>query len=189
MLDYLQILRLHFGKHLSGRQIADSQGCGKSTVNNFLKKFKESKDFSFPLASTVTNEVIYEALYNQRGGMSTNGHTHYREIDCPAIYQALPKKGETLKHLWRKYNAVGPVFTTSGQKQYPYSYRQYCKIFSDWCEERNVTSRIQRYPAQNCELDYAGMALYLKNRLTGEEITKVTIFVATMSPEFLVFCT
>lgn len=180
MLDYLQILRLHFVKHLSGRQIAESQGCVKSTVNNFLKKFKENKDFSFPLASTVTNEVIYETLYNQRGG-SSSGHMHYREVNCLAIHQALPKKGETLKHLWRKYDAIGPVIATSGQKQYPYSYRQYCKIFSDWCEERNVTSRIPRYPAQNCELDYAGMALYLKNRLTGEEITKVTIFVATMS--------
>lgn len=181
VLDYLQILRLHFGKHLSGRQIAESEGYGKTTVNRFLKKFKECEKLSFPLAPTVTNEVIYNTLYNSRGGTHNSGNTHYREVDCNTIYKALPKKGETLKHLWRKYNAVGIVITESGQKQYPYGYRQYCKHFNDWCEERNVTSRIERFPGQNCELDYAGMVLYLKNRLTGEQDTKVTIFVATMS--------
>ena len=181
MLDFVQILRLHFGKHLSGRQIAEIQGCGKTAVNTFLKKFKEHPEFSYPLAQDVTNELIYQTLYKPRGGQRSGSSVQFRDIDCAAIYKALPKKGETLKHLWRKYDAAGAVTATDGTVKHPYSYRQFCKIFSDWCETRNVTSRIPRYPAQNCELDYAGMCLYLKNRLTGDDTTKVTIFVATMS--------
>lgn len=148
-------------------------------MNNFLKKFKECAEFSFPLPPSVTNELIYETLYTPRGG--ANSSIQYRNFDCTAIYKALPKKGETIKHLWRKYDAVGTVTGENGTAEHPYSYRQFCKIFSDWCETRNVTSRIPRYPAQNCELDFGGMVLYLKNRLTGEHSTKVTIFVATMS--------
>lgn len=179
MLDYIKILRLSYGKKLSGREIAETQGCGKTTINDFLKKFRESEEFSYPLAPTVTNELINQRLYKSRGGKSFN--KQFREFDCEEIYRKLPKKGETLKHLWLKYDAAGVVTRDDGTILHPYSYRQFCKIFSDWCEERNVTSRIPRYPAQNCELDFAGMSLYLKSELTGEKTTKVTIFVATMS--------
>ena len=179
MLDYIQILRLRYGKDLSGREIAETQGCGKTAINDFLKRFRESDEFTYPLAENITNELINEKLYKRRGGGSSQ--KNYREIDSEIIYKKLPKKGETLKHLWRKYDAAGVVFDEEGKPQYPYSYRQFCKIFGDWCEERNVTARIPRYPAQNCELDFAGMSLYLKNRITGESSTKVTIFVATMS--------
>ncbi len=181
MLDYLQVLRLHYGKHLSGRQISEVQGYGKTAVNTFLKKFKENSEFTYPLAPEVTNELIFQTLYKPRGGQRGGSSFQFRDIDCAAIYKALPKKGETLKHLWRKYDAAGAVTADDGTVRHPYRYRQFCKIFSDWCEVQNVTSRIPRYPAQNCELDYAGMGLYLKNQLTGEETTKVTIFVATMS--------
>jgi len=179
VLDYIQILRFHYGKKLSGREIAETQECGKTAINDFLKKFRESAEFSYPLASTVTNELINQTLYKSRGGSAVS--KQYCEIDFTAIYKKLPKKGETLKHLWLKYDAAGSVTKEDGTVVYPYSYRQFCKIFGDWCEERNVTSRIPRYPAQNCELDFAGMSLHLKNKLTGEKAIKVTIFVATMS--------
>jgi transposase len=182
VLDYKQILRLYYGKQLSGRQIAELQGCGKSAVNSFLKKFRECSDFSYPLSEDLTNELINQTLYKPRGGVRRGStSTQFREFDCPVIHKALAKKGETLKHLWRKYNAAGPVTAEDGSVRQPYSYRQYCKIFGDWCEARNVTSRIPRYPGQNCELDFAGMNLYLRDKITGEEATKVTIFVATMS--------
>jgi len=179
VLDYIQILQMHFVRNFSSREIASSSGCSKSAVGEFLRRFTSYGKLSYPISSEMTNELIYDLLYSQKGG-SNSSSGYYREIDCPAIYKALPKKGETLKHLWRKYNAGGCIID-DGTTKYPYSYRQFCKIFSNWCEERNVTSHIQRYPGQNCELDFAGMPLYLKNRLTGEETTKVTIFVATMS--------
>jgi predicted DNA-binding protein YlxM (UPF0122 family) len=107
MLDYIRIVRLSYGKKLSGREIAETQGCGKTAINDFLRRFRESGEFSYPLAPTVTNELINQQLYKSQGGKLFN--KQFREFDCKEIYRKLPKKGETLKHLWLKYDAAGVV--------------------------------------------------------------------------------
>ena len=66
-------------------------------------------------------------------------------------FYTLAKKGETLKHLWKKYNAAG---TVNGRK--PLSYRQYCRRYTNWLDSTKVTFHIQRYPGVNLELDFAG---------------------------------
>jgi transposase len=130
------------------------------------------------LKSDVSNGTLYDLLYQKKGGVSSS--LLYVEPDCEAIYQALAKKGETLKHLWGKYNAVGNRNSPEGMRK-PYSYRQFCKHFSLWLGAKNFTCHIPRFPGQNVELDYAGMQLRLKNLYTGDFNTKVTIFIATMS--------
>ncbi|MFQ7290353.1 MAG: hypothetical protein ACLRPV_16465 [Lacrimispora saccharolytica] len=58
-MDYKRVLRLHFVNHLSGREIAESCGdCSKTTVNEFLKRFRENPELSYPLPVDVTNEYI-----------------------------------------------------------------------------------------------------------------------------------
>ena len=48
-MDYKRVLRLHFVNHLSGREIAESCGdCSKTTVNEFLKRFRENPELSYP---------------------------------------------------------------------------------------------------------------------------------------------
>ena len=79
----------------------------------------------------------------------------YRDFNKEAVYKALARKGETLKHLWQKYNAIGVV---DGKK--PMSYRQYCRRYSEWTDSKQLTFHIQRYPGVNLELDYAGKPLY-----------------------------
>ena len=127
MLDYIQVLRLHYLKNLSSRQISFSVGCSKTTINDFLKKFRNCKEFSFPLSSGITNELIFQTLYSQKGG-SNLIFDYYIEIDCSAIYKALPKKGETLKHLWRKYNSSYISLLISLQ----YIFFIYWSVFLEW---------------------------------------------------------
>ncbi|MFQ7287994.1 MAG: hypothetical protein ACLRPV_03315 [Lacrimispora saccharolytica] len=63
-MDYKRVLRLHFVNHLSGREIAESCGdCSKTTVNEFLKRFRENPELSYPLPVDVTNEYIESILY------------------------------------------------------------------------------------------------------------------------------
>ena len=100
----------------------------------------------------------------------------YREFDAESVYKALARKGETLKHLWQKYNAVGVV---DGKK--PMSYRQYCRRYSEWTNSKQLTFHIQRYPGMNLELDFAGKTLSIHNRHNPEETTKVTIFVSALT--------
>ncbi len=176
MLDYKKILGLRYASNLSGREIAKSCGCSKSAVNEFLRRFRECEQLKLPLGPEVTNETIEQLLYRKRGVQPNDVEALYRQPDCAAIHKSLAKKGETLKRLWRKYNAIGEV---DGIK--PYSYRQYCQKYSDWLDDRKITYHIVRHPGVNLELDFAGKALYLRNRRDPDARTKVTFFVATLS--------
>ena len=175
IMDYKRVLRLHFVNHLSSREIAESCGdCSKTTVNEFLKRFRECQELTYPLSADVTNEYIEGLIYKKPG--VPEYQTLYRDFNKEAVYKALARKGETLKHLWQKYNSIGVV---DGKK--PMSYRQYCRRYSEWADSKQLTFHIQRYPGVNLELDYAGKQLYLHNRRNPDEITKVTIFIAALT--------
>ncbi len=49
-MDYKRVLRLHYVNGFSSRTIAESTGNGKTTINEFQKRFKENKEFSWPLS-------------------------------------------------------------------------------------------------------------------------------------------
>lgn len=105
-MDYKKVLKLHYVNMLSSRDIAASTGCGKTSVNEFLRRFRDCTELSYPLASDITNEYIEKLLYKKSG---PSADELYRDFDKEAVYKALARKGETLKHLWQKYNAVGTV--------------------------------------------------------------------------------
>ena len=173
-MDYKKVLKLHYVNRLSGREIAESCGdCGKTTVNEFLKRFRECQELSYPLSEDVTNEYIESLLYKKPGVTDQN---LYRDFNKEAVYKALARKGETLKHLWQKYNALGVV---EGQK--PFSYRQFCRRYSEWLDSKQLTFHIQRYPGVNLELDFEGKHLYLHDRRNPQSVTKVTIFIAALT--------
>ena len=153
-MDYKRVLVLHYTNGMSGREIAEATGDGKTTVNEFLKRFRECEELSYPLSEEVTNEFIAERLYRKAGKPAAA--ELYRDFDPEEVCRTLTKKGETLKHLWKKYNAFGIV---DGKR--PLSYRQYCRRHQNWLGSRNVTFHIQRYPGINLELDYAGKPLWL----------------------------
>ena len=122
-MDYKRVLILHFTNGMSSREIAEAIGAGKTTINEFLKRFKECEELSYPLSAEVTNEFVAGCLYMKAGNL-VNSDLH-RNFDPEEVHRALAKKGETLKHLWKKYNAVG---TVNGRK--PLSYRQYCRRYT-----------------------------------------------------------
>lgn len=122
-MDYKKVLRLHYVNKLSGRDIALSCGCGKTTVNEFLRRFRDCPELNYPLPEDVTNEYIEGLLY-KKPGLSAEQQL-YRDYDKEAVHKALSRKGETLKRQWRKYNAIGIV---DGKR--PMSYRQYCRRYS-----------------------------------------------------------
>ena len=148
--------------------------CSKTTVNEFLKRFRENSELSYPLPTDATNEYI-------EGPASIKSQVYRRISSSTGILtrklstRLWPAKGD-LKHLWQKYNAIGVV---DGKK--PMSYRQYCRRYSEWADSKQLTFHIQRYPGVNLELDYAGKQLYLHNRRNPDETTKVTIFIAALT--------
>jgi transposase len=174
-MDYKRVLKLHFVNGFSGRAIANNTGEGKRTaINEFLKRFNECKELSWPLSEEVTNEYIENLLYKKKG--NSENSEFYRDFDLEEVHRKLAKKGETLFHLWKLYNAVGEV---DGKR--PLSYRQFCRRYANWMDSKEITFHIQRYPGVNTELDYAGKTLWLHDLRDPEALTKVTIFVAALS--------
>ena len=57
-MDYNRVLILHYTNGMSSREIAEATGDGKTTINEFLKRFRECEELSYPLSADVTNEFI-----------------------------------------------------------------------------------------------------------------------------------
>lgn len=96
-MDYKKVLRLHYVNGLSSRAIATSCGCGKTAVNDFLKRFRECDKLTYTLPEDVTNELIDNLLYRKPGVSSET--ELYRPFDEQEVYKALSRKGVTLKKL------------------------------------------------------------------------------------------
>ena len=173
-MDYKKVLRLHYINRLSSREIAAVSDCSKTTINEFLKRFRNCSELTYPLSGDVTNEYIEGLLYKKSGPSADQ--LLYRDFDKETVHKALARKGETLKHLWQKYNSIGVV---DGLK--PLSYRQFCRRYTQWLDSKQITFHIQRYPGVNLELDYAGKQLLLHDRHNPALTTKVTIFIAALT--------
>ena len=90
-MDYKRILTLHYTGGMSGREIAQTTGAGKTTVNEFLKRFRECEELSYPLPEDVTNEFIAERLYHKAGKPAEA--ELYRDFDPEEVCRALTRKG------------------------------------------------------------------------------------------------
>ena len=66
-MDYKRVLILHFTNGMSSREISEATGDGKTTVNEFLKRFRECEELSYPLSEDVTNGFIAGCLYKKAG--------------------------------------------------------------------------------------------------------------------------
>ena len=86
-MDYKRVLRLHYVNGFSGRAIAESTGDGKTTVNEFLKRFRENEVLSWPLSDDVTNELIEKLLYQKPGNVASN--ELYRGFDEETVHSKL----------------------------------------------------------------------------------------------------
>ena len=87
-MDYKRVLVLHYTNGMSGREIAETTGDGKTTVNEFLKRFRECEELSYPLSEEVTNEFIAERLYRKAGKPI---FSHARRLISPLCpHRALP---------------------------------------------------------------------------------------------------
>ena len=131
-MDYKRVLRLHYVQGLSSRAISESTKDGKTTINEFLKRFRENDVLSWPLSEDVTNEMIERLLYQKPGNNANDDY--YRSFNEEEVHRKLAKKGETLFHLWTLYNAEGEV---DGKR--PLSYRQYCRRYANWMDTGWIT--------------------------------------------------
>ena len=71
-MDYKRVLMLRFTNGMNSREIAETTGDGKTTVNEFLKRFRECTELSYPLSEEVTNEFIEGVLYRKAANLGNS---------------------------------------------------------------------------------------------------------------------
>ena len=180
MLDYKNILVKRYALHLSGREIAKELGCSKTSVNGFIKDFERCGSIHFPLPRGITNVGIHEAVYGKgKEGPGRNPSFEYPDFD--GVHEEMKRSNMTLLYQWNRYQS-GCI--ASGLK--PYSYRQFCDLYSRWCGENGKAAHFDHAPGQSMEVDFAGKTFRLADPVDGS-ISTIVVFVAVLPYSQMVY--
>jgi len=169
MTKYREILRL-YSQRISGRSISVSCGCSRNTVTKVISRAKEL-NISWPLEADVTDADLQTRLFPQASRQSAQ-----RKLpDAEHLHRELMKSNVTLKLLWTEYCEDCRM---SGEM--PLMYSQFCFHFQKFSEKKRASMHIQRKPAEQIEVDWAGKTASIVDRDTGE-IFPAYIFVGVLS--------
>ena len=159
-----KVLELHSNTSLSVRAIERATRLPGSTVNDYIRRFRES-EISFAQLSDLNESEIYQKLFPAR--QKERGKI---KPDFAKINSELRKKHITRQLLWEEY-----------KEQYPegFGYTQFCYHLSRWQKKLNVSMRQIHKAGEKMFIDYSGLQGEITDRITGEK-RKVEIFVAAL---------
>jgi transposase len=161
----LELLRLDAEQHLSVRQIAASLGLPRSTVADYLRRFRDT-GLAWPLAAEV-DEAALEAQLFAAGREPSSG----RPLPDWAVVHAEHKRpGVTRQLLWLEYKAAHPD---------GYQYTQFCAHYSRWLATIDPVLRQEYRAGERVFVDYAGQTMPVVDPATGE-VREAQIFVGAL---------
>ena len=95
MVNYREILRLSNDPQNGQRSIAAALHCSRDTIRE-VRVAAEKAGVSWPLDSTVTNEMLKRILFPEK----STAETLYTQPDYPYIHKELARPGVNLTLLW-----------------------------------------------------------------------------------------
>ncbi len=156
MTKYREILRLK-GLGFSERNIALSVPCSRNTVSKVLKCAEEC-GISWPLSDSTTDGNLEKLLSPSAPVVSSK-----RMPDFAYIRKELLKNGGSRKLLWTEY-----IEDCRQAGDEPLMYSQFCYYIQQDENKRRATMHINRKPAEQVEVDWAGDTAELIDPYTGE---------------------
>ena len=159
-----KVIELYCNTSLSNRDIQRASQLPSSTVNDYIKRFKDSK-LTFVELPDLNESEVYQRLFSEpvikRGKIKPD----FAKINCE-----LRKKHITRQLLWEEY-----------KEQYPegMGYTQFCYHLSEWQKNLNVSMRQIHKAGEKLFVDYSGLKGEITDRKSGIK-TLVDIFVATL---------
>ncbi|MFA6840201.1 MAG: IS21 family transposase [Sphaerochaetaceae bacterium] len=169
-LNYVEILRLAYGKGMGVRRLAQTLGYPKTTVGRFLQRFKES-GIAYPLPEGIGNIELKERLYQP----TQEKDPSFVLPDYDTIHKLLSLKGYNLKKLWERYR-----LECDADGNRPYLYSQFCRHYADFVREKRRTLSLERIPGDEMQVDFTGLTLFLKDDISGDNIPAY-VFIAILS--------
>ena len=161
-----EILRLHYEKNCSTRQIAESLGIGRSTVHDYLYRAQRA-GLTWPLPADIDENSLEHRLFPALPPVKDH---HPRMPSMDYLHQELKKKGVTLQLLWHEYKEANPD---------GYQYSQFCYHYHQWARTLDPCLRQEYRAGEKLFVDYAGQTMEVTDPETGE-IHQAQIFVATL---------
>lgn len=169
------ILRLHFVQGQSPRKIAQSQGCGRTTVRDYLERANKNN------MTWETIQSLSDIELEERLGFK-NGVAGWTLKDRPMpdwsrVHEELSKnKNVTLLLLWQEYLDVHP----NG-----YRYTRFTEHYKAWAKKLSVVMRQNHVAGEKCFVDYCDGIVFTDPK-TGAEI-KTQLFVGCLGASSYTF--
>lgn len=166
MRTILDVLRLRLDAGLSERQTARSLGVPRTTVQDYLARFRVS-GLAWPLAAPVDEAALECALFTREPGPPMAS----RPLpDWAVVAREKKRKGVTLQLLWQEHRRV---------ERAGYSYSQFAEHYRRWRRALDPVLRQEYRAGERAFVDYAGVTVDVVDPTTGE-VRTAQIFVAAL---------
>ena len=166
MRTILDVLRLRLDAGLSERHTARSLGVPRTTVQDYLARFRGS-GLAWPLAPDVDDAALEGALFARDPALP---RARRPLPEWTAIAREKKRKGVTLYLLWQEYRSV---------ERAGYSYSQFAEHYRRWRATLDPVLRQEYRAGERAFVDYAGMAVDVVDPTTGA-VRTAQIFVAAL---------
>jgi len=169
-----EILQLKFITDISIRAISRAVNVPPSTVSDYCKRFKLTKQSIDDILKT-DDDIIYQLLFPEK--KLTSKYEDRPLPDFAYIHKEIAKKGVTFELLWMEY-----------KEQHPngYGISQFKEHYYKFKNKINPTMRQTYIPAHQMFVDYSGLTVGYHDSKSGE-VFKSQIFVSVLGNSGCVF--
>lgn len=168
-----EALRLRYEQGRSHRQIAASLSIAHSTVREYLSR-AERAGVCWPLPAEWDDAHLEAALFPPLPPSTVSRP----EPDWSEVHRDLRRdKGTTLQLLWLEYKQAHPD---------GYQYSRFCERYNAWRSGLDVAIRQPYRAGEKAFVDYAGPAVGIVDRATGE-IRPAAVFVGVLGASSYTF--
>jgi len=165
-----EILRLSLNEGLTQRQIAQSTGASKTTVQDILTKAK-AIGMEWEQIKDLREAIIVGRLLPSRREAAKP------DPDWSYIQKEMTKKGTTLLLLWLDSKQENPDAL---------SYSRFCQNYRDWKKTSTLSMRQNHIAGDKLFVDFSGLGVPWIDLETGN-IHKAEIFVAVLGASSFTF--
>jgi len=173
MKQIREVLRLHLLANLSARKIQGATGVARTTIQEYIKRCKESDINSYETLTQMSDDTLNEKLFGITSTTSSPNPTKVMP-DYNLIHQEMKRKKKTkvtLMFLWEEYKAM--------YAEQAYAYTQFRVYYRRYKQKLNPSMRQTHIAGEKVFVDYSGVVIPIHNQKTGE-IDTAQIFVAVL---------
>ncbi len=172
MRQIREVLRLYLLADLSARKIQGATKVAKTTVQDYIKRCKNSDITTLEMLNSLDDEKLYRKLFGKTKKSSAKSSKIMPDYNY--IHQELKcakKTKVTLMLLWEEY-----------KREYgdnAYEYTQFRVHYKRYKQKLNPSMRQVHIAGEKLFVDYSGVTVAIYNQKTGK-VDKAQVFVAVL---------